>query len=152
VAKVVNKGLERKVAERISNNSECRDLPIEVWPDGVFPSGTFFLNSEQWLNMGLMVMDDGVEFAITDLSGANDLKNGYSVLFSDGSETPKMMCQRFKSEIRCSDTTSFSEIAKSAYVLFQQKPITKIRLDRTAYDIDPSIARTIMRTLSCIAP
>src|SRR5262249_41982494 len=93
-----------------------------------------------------------VEFQLIDVSSSNDLENGFGFLFVDGSESPTLTCSIFRTKTSCKEGTSHSSVARSVYETLQHKKISKIKIDKNSYEIEPNVADQTLTLFSCISP
>jgi hypothetical protein len=149
ITAVVGEAVVRKAKERI----RCRDLPVTQENADAYPSATFALRrSDRLQNLALMVTADGVDFTMYDFGGANDLRQGYSFEFADGTISPKLACMKSKVASSCGESTASSSSAKSIYQLLQTKQVARVRMNRQTYAVDPETSQAILRSFACITP
>lgn len=154
ITKIAGARVLSEADKRISRAGICQNLPLTREKIDDLPSAIFPLRSNSQQQLTLLVSSDGAMFQMMDGTRANNLSNGYSFIFSDDTESPRLTCSdgAYKSDTFCGESTATSSGAKLVYELLQRKPVAKVKTDRQIFAVDPASSQAILKTFSCVKP
>lgn len=140
-----------RVAKHVQNTAECQSTLQQLGISTVRGAIVTFTGTTG-PGILLTVTDEGTDFDVSDYADRNDLGEGYSFVFADGTETPKLTCSLKKYEFGCRDATWLSPVALAAFESLQTKMVSKVKSNKSAYEVAPTKAQSIRTMFACAVP
>jgi hypothetical protein len=145
---------EMAIKARISDDPRCQEINLKDLPQSSIKAGFVVLSApDHSKNTFLRYAVDvnHLNLSIEVLLLPNDIDQGYSFVFLDGSASPKLVCKQQKWQGVCGDNTEDSETLK-VFSLLQEKTVASIRSASGTWSVDPSNMDLLRRTFACLRP
>jgi hypothetical protein len=139
------------VVKHVRDTAECRSR-LQQLDKSTFRTAIVTFTGAKGPGIQLTVTDEDANFDVSDYAKMNDLGEGYSFVFDDGSETPKLTCSLKKYEWGCRDATRLSPVALTAFEFLQTKMVSKVKSNESAYEVAPTNAQNIRTMFACVVP
>jgi hypothetical protein len=92
-----------------------------------------------------------LSFSVKVLALSNDINQGYSFVFLDGSVSPKLHCNQQHWSGACGDNTEDSE-TRNLFSLLLTKTVASVRSTSGTWSVDPGDADLLRQTFACLKP